>query len=93
MSRADMESASLKCQSLQAAAEFAFVKPEKLSASVSVGVTRLAMMVDQSRRKSSWWRERTSSLLTAVCLCMPKSQAGITKLSLLIFLASLLPIT
>jgi hypothetical protein len=42
--RADMGSAPLKCQSLQAAA----VEPEKLSASFSEEVFRIAMMVDQS---------------------------------------------
>jgi hypothetical protein len=46
--RADMESASLTRQSLQAAAN----EPEELSASVGVGCARLAMMVDQSRRKA-----------------------------------------
>jgi hypothetical protein len=49
------------------------------------------MMVDQSRRKFSGWREMSFSLVTAVSLCAPNSQTGITKLSLLIFLASLLP--
>jgi tRNA-dihydrouridine synthase len=46
--RADMESASLMRQSLQAAGKL----PEKLSASIGVGCTRLAMMVDQSRRNA-----------------------------------------
>jgi hypothetical protein len=43
-----MESASLMRQSLQAAGKL----PEKLSASIGVGCTRLAMMVDQSRRNA-----------------------------------------
>ena len=50
VSRADMESASSVRQSLQAAGKL----PEELSASNDVGCTRLAMMVDQSRRKLRW---------------------------------------
>ncbi len=46
--RADMESASPKRHTLQAAAN----EPEELSASIGVGGTRLAMMVDQSRRNA-----------------------------------------
>ena len=46
--RADMESASPAQQSLRTAAN----ESEELSASVGVGCTRLAMMVDQSRRKA-----------------------------------------
>jgi dienelactone hydrolase len=39
-----------------------------------VGCARLAMVVDQSRRKLGWWRERFSSLLTAVIgLRVPRS--------------------
>ncbi len=45
--RADMESASPRRHTLQAAA----FKPEELSACCGVGGTRLAMMVDQTRRK------------------------------------------
>jgi len=47
MSRADMESASPRRHTLQAAV----FKPEELSAWCGVGGTRLAMMVDQTRRK------------------------------------------
>ena len=47
MSRADMESASPRRHTLQAAV----LKPEELSALSCVGGTRLAMMVDQTRRK------------------------------------------
>ena len=49
MTRADMESATPKRQSVQAAS----VKlPAELSASDGVGMTRLAMMGDQSLRKA-----------------------------------------
>ena len=65
MSRADMESASPLRQSIQAAAG----EPEELSASCGVGGTRLAMMVDQSRRKGRW-----GNFKSFVC-----AQAGITK--------------
>jgi hypothetical protein len=51
MARADMESASPKRQSIGAAG---MVLPERLSASVGVGVTLGAMMSDQSRRKTRW---------------------------------------
>jgi len=51
MSHADMESASLVCQSLQVATEPKFVKPEELSASVGVRGTCLAMKVDQLESK------------------------------------------
>lgn len=51
MSRADMESASPLRHTLQAAAEQVFIEPEELSACRGVGGTRLAMMVDQTRRK------------------------------------------
>ena len=47
MSRADMESASPRRHTLQAAV----FKPQELSALCGVGGTRLAMMVDQTRRK------------------------------------------
>ena len=47
MSRADMESASPRRHTLQAAV----LKPEELSALSGVGGTRLAMMVDQTCRK------------------------------------------
>jgi hypothetical protein len=47
MSRADMESASPRRHTLQAAV----FKPEELSAWCGVGGTRLAMRVDQTRRK------------------------------------------
>ena len=49
--RADMESASPLRHTLQAAAEQVFIEPEELSACRGVGGTRLAMMVDQTRRK------------------------------------------
>ena len=45
--RADMESASPRRHTLQAAAG----EPEELSACCGVGRARLAMMVDQPRRK------------------------------------------
>ena len=47
MSRADMESASPRRHTLQAA----IFEPEELLACCGVGGTRLAMMVDQTRRK------------------------------------------
>jgi hypothetical protein len=47
MSRADMESATPECQSLQTADEL----PEELPASSSVVVNLVAMMGDQSLRK------------------------------------------
>ena len=50
MVRADMESASPRRHTLQAAGEL----PEELSAQCGVGGTRLAMMVDQTRRKMRW---------------------------------------
>ena len=50
MSRADMESASPRRHTLQAAGKL----PEELSAWCGVGGTRLAMMVDQTRRKVRW---------------------------------------
>ena len=78
MVRADMESASPLRQSIQAAAEPKFVEPEELSASDSVGGTRLAMMVDQSRCKGGWGNFNSSCWF----------QAGITKAWRLIFLAS-----
>ena len=49
MARADMESASVLRQSLRAASNNL---PEELSASSSVGVTLVAMMVDQSLCKA-----------------------------------------
>ena len=50
MVRADMESASPHRHTLQAAGKL----PEELSAQCGVGGTRLAMMVDQTRRKVRW---------------------------------------
>ena len=66
VSRADMESASHMRQSIQPAAG----EPEVLSASMRVGWTRLAMMVDQSRRKRGGM---ISFLMTAVAglACRP----------------------
>jgi len=53
--RADMESASARRQSLRAAGKL----PEGLSASGAVGVTRGAMVGDQSLRKArEGWRDR-----------------------------------
>jgi hypothetical protein len=49
MARADMESASSTRQSLQAAGD---VLPEGLSASIDVGLARIAMMGDQSLCKT-----------------------------------------
>jgi len=45
-----MESASPRRHTLQAAGKL----PEELSALYGVGGTRLAMMVDQTRRKVGW---------------------------------------
>jgi hypothetical protein len=49
-----MESASPLRQSIQAAAELAFVEPEKLSASCGVGGNWWAMIVDQLESKGRW---------------------------------------
>ena len=49
MTRADMESATPKRQSLRAAG---VLLPEELSASIDVGATLGAMMGDQSLRKA-----------------------------------------
>jgi hypothetical protein len=54
---APKESASLRRQSLQAVGRL----PKELSAYFSARVNRLALMVDQSRRKSGGWREMSSS--------------------------------
>jgi len=50
MTRADMESAISKRQSLRAAG--VLLLPEELSASIDVGATLGAMMGDQSLRKA-----------------------------------------
>jgi hypothetical protein len=71
-----MESASPLRQSIQEAAELAFVEPEKLSASCGVGGTRWAMMVDQLESKGRW-----GNVKSFVC-----ARAGITKAWRLIFL-------
>ncbi|MCD6663623.1 MAG: hypothetical protein LT082_09510 [Comamonas sp.] len=57
MSRADMESASPRRHTLQAAGKL----PEELSALYGVGGTRLAMMVHQTRRKVGGVSEEISS--------------------------------
>ena len=73
MSRADMESAGPARQSLQAAGKL----PDVLSASVGLGWARLAMMVDQSRRKRRWGN---GSFLSGDGCSGRESQAGIAKL-------------
>jgi hypothetical protein len=61
MSRADMESASPRRHTLQAAGKL----PEELSACCGVGGTRLAMMADQTRRKGEMvGREAVISLIS-----------------------------
>jgi hypothetical protein len=56
-----MESASPKRQSIGAAG---MVLPERLSASIGVGVTLGAMMSDQSRRKTRWGIELFEAVIT-----------------------------
>ena len=53
--RASMESAGPARQSLQAAAR----EPEELSASDGLGCARLAMWVNQSRRKRRGWKSNS----------------------------------
>lgn len=73
MSRADMESASPRRHTLQAAV----FKPEELSALCGVGGTRLAMMVDQIRRKVRWGELKAR-----------RDQVGMAKLCRFCFLVS-----
>ena len=81
MSRADMESASPRRHTLQAAGKL----PEELSASDGLGCARLAMWVNQSRRKRRGWNKVFSG---DDCSVGAATQAGITKLSRVIFLFS-----
>jgi len=78
--RASMESAGPARQSIQAAGKL----PEELSASDGLGSARLAMWVNQSRRKR---RGGNKNLSCDDCsMGAPATQAGITKLSRVIFL-------
>jgi hypothetical protein len=73
MSRADMESASPRRHTLQAAV----FEPEELSACCGVGGTRLAMMVDQTRRKGEMLgREAVISLINKRSLARCSGRDG-----------------
>ena len=80
--RASMESAGPSRQSVQAAGKL----PEELSASDGLGCARLAMWVNQSRRKRRGWKQ--NSFWVMAVRWVSATQAGIKKLSRLIFLLS-----